>query len=134
MAGLPHKRFCISFYEALYWPLPLSLSLFLSFTLILLPLCISVGMAGQGWKVSGVQACLQCSAPSLAEFGEAREACVCLLSVLECMGSGAYTYWESAVDRQTHTYTHTTQTQMHTHTHARTRQWLSGDVKHCWLL
>lgn len=26
MAGLPHKGFCISFYEALHWPLPLSYS------------------------------------------------------------------------------------------------------------
>lgn len=98
-----------------------SLSLFLSFTLILLPLCISVGMAGQ---VSGVQACLQCSAPLLAEFGEAREACVCLLSVLECVGSVAYTYQESVVDRHTHTHNTDTHTYTRTHTHALISGWV----------
>lgn len=67
-------------------------------SLTFLPLCISVGMAKEGWKVPGVQACLQPSAPSLAELGKDRETCVRLLNVLECMGSVAYTYSECATD------------------------------------
>lgn len=88
----PKGFICLSF-EALYWPLP-------PLSQILLPFYISLGMAGalgdgwaRGWKVPGVR-----PASSLVPLTGSGEACVCLLKMLECMGSVAHASWECATD------------------------------------
>lgn len=92
MVGLPHKRSYISFYGALHRPLP-----HLSYS----PFPLHFLGDGQAGKVPGVQACLQPGAPPWRSLGK-WEACVCLLNVLECMGSVAHAYSECAEDMLLH--------------------------------
>lgn len=78
VAGLPHEGFCISFYGALHWPLPLSL-------LFSFPFVFArgwQGMAGQGWKVLVCRPACTSVPPRAVSLGKLGGLCV----LAQCVG------------------------------------------------